>query len=87
MQILKRGRITYYVKDRAVIVGVGDFQFTAYTVYPLQNRKPFYDFRTAILESDEKQYSTPAELIALALQHKLRGVASHKPTQREIEEE
>lgn len=83
--ILKRGRLTYYVKDEAVIVGISDFQFTAYTVYPLQNRKPFYDFRKAILKSADQQYSTPVELIGLAKRFNLRGVASHKPSEQEME--
>lgn len=83
--ILKRGRLTYYVKEEAVVVGIGELQYSAYTVYPLQNRKPFYDFRKAILKSREDQYSTPGELISLALKYNLRGVASHKPTEREME--
>lgn len=84
MQIVKRGRLTYYVKSEAIIVGVGDFQYTAYTVYPLQNRKPFYDFKNAILESREDEYDSPSELISLALRFNLKGVASHRPTDREL---
>lgn len=82
--IIKRGKLTYYIKEEAVIVGVGTWQYSAYTVYPLQNRKPFYDFRDAILESKEDEYGTAAELISLALRFNLRGVASHKPTEDEM---
>lgn len=84
MSIIKRGSLTYYVKKESVIAGVGSFQFTAYTVYPLQNRKPFYDFRKSIVESEEDEYNTPAKLVTLALKYNLRGVASHKPTDEEM---
>ena len=84
MIILKRGRITYYVKEEAVIVGVNNFQYTAYTVYPLQNRKPFYDFRKKILKSEENEYDNIVDLIVLAREHKLIGAASHKPTEEEM---
>lgn len=79
MTILKRGSITYYVKDEVVVVGIGTLQYLAYTVYPLQNRKPFYDFRRAILKSNEDEYATPSALIALGRKYNLKGVASHKP--------
>lgn len=75
----KRGNITYYIKDEAVIVGIRDFQYIAYTVYPLQNRKPFYDFRKTILKSNEDEYDNAVELILLAQKYNLKGVASHKP--------
>lgn len=76
--------MTYYVKDEAIIVSHNNLQYTAYTVYPLQNRKPFYDFRRKILQSQENQYDNIIDLIVLAREHKLIGVASHKPSQEEI---
>jgi hypothetical protein len=79
MITIKRGGIIYYIKDESVIACVGGFQYIAYTVYPLQNRKPFYDFRKAIMKSQDTDYSTPTELIILAQKFKLKGVASHKP--------
>lgn len=85
MTIVKRGKITYYIKKEAIIVGVSDFQYSAYTVYPLQNRKPFYDFKEAIVTSKEDEYDTILKLISLALKYNLRGVASHKPTEWEME--
>jgi hypothetical protein len=83
MIIVKRGKITYYVKEEAIIVGVNDFQYTAYTVYPLQNRKPFYDFRRKILKSEENEYADIISLIQLAQKHNLKGVASHRPSEEE----
>ena len=79
MKTIRRGRITYYVKTEAVIVGIADFQFIAYTLYPLQNRKPFYDFKKAILISAEEELTSPVDLIRLAAKYNLKGVASHRP--------
>lgn len=84
MQIVKRGKITYYVKKEAIIVSNNDFQFTAYTVYTLQNRTPFNDFKAKILESREGEYDNIIDLIVLARKYNLRGVASHRPSQEEI---
>jgi hypothetical protein len=84
MQIVKRGKITYYVKNEAIIVSINDFQFTPYTDYPLQNRKPFNDFRRKILKSKEDEFDNTIDLIVLAQKHNLRGVASHRPSQEEI---
>lgn len=84
MIILKRGKITYYVKDETVIVNINDFQFLAYTVYTLQNRKPFYDFRKTLLRSNENEYGTVVEQIKLGESFGLKAVASHKPSETEL---
>lgn len=81
MITINRGKLTYYIKDEAVIVGSGGHQFSAYTVYALQNRKPFYDFRKAIVKSRDDEYGTWPELMSLAMKHNLRGVASRKPAE------
>lgn len=85
MIILKRGKITYYVKDESVIVGINNSQFIAYTVYSLQNRKPFYDFRRTLIKSNEDEYGTIVEQIKLGQRYGLRAVASHKPTEKETQ--
>lgn len=79
MKILKRGDLTYYIKDEAVIVGINNFQFIAYTVYPLQNRKPFYDFKQKLLDSDENEYNTVVEEMNLGRRFGLKAVSSRKP--------
>lgn len=79
MDILRRGEITYYIKEEAVIVKVNNFQYIAYTVYPLQNRKPFYDFKKSLLGSRENEYNTVIEQIKLAKLYGLKAVASSKP--------
>jgi hypothetical protein len=84
--IIKRGSLTFYVKNQSVIVGIGSIQYSAYTVYPLQNRKPFYDFRKTIVNSKDTELTSPVELITLAKRYNLRGVASHRPTQKEMDE-
>lgn len=85
MIILRRGKITYYVKNEAVIVGISDFQFIAYTVYPLQNRKPFYDFRRELLQSKPDQYDSVIEQIKLGQRFGLIATASHKPSETELD--
>ena len=84
MKILRRGKLTYYVKKEAVIVGISEFQHIAYTIYPLQNRKPFYDFRRKILNSKEDEYGNILDQIALAQKYGLKASAATKP---KIEEE
>lgn len=79
MITVRKGNMTYYVKDEAIIARINSFQYIAYTVYPLQNRKPFYDFRRAIIKSDETEYDTPAKLMTLAQQYNLKGAGSRKP--------
>lgn len=79
MEIIKRGNITFYIKEESIITGINDFQFIAYTVYSLQNRKPFYDFKKAIKESKENELTTQTEIIELAQRYKLRGMGSRKP--------
>lgn len=85
MIILRRGKITYYVKDEAVIVSIGGFQYIAYTVYPLQNRKPFYDFRRTLLNSKPTEYTNIVEQIKLGERYGLIAVASHQPSRKELE--
>jgi hypothetical protein len=86
MTILERGRLTYYIKDEAVVVGIGAFQWTSYNVYSLQNRKPFYDFRRTLLKSKDGEYSTIIDLVMLAKRFKLIGVAGSKPNEDNYED-
>ncbi len=79
MIILKRGDMVYYIKDEAIIAGFLDFQYVAYTVYALQNRKPFYDFKKAILNSKKDEYTSQIELMRLGLKFKLRSSSTQKP--------
>lgn len=79
MQIIKRGKIVYYIKAESIIVGINSFQYVAYTVYLLQNRKPFYDFKEALLSSSESEYANALEMMRLAEKYKLKGMATKKP--------
>lgn len=79
MKILKRGELTYYIKEESVIIGIRDSQFIAYTVYTLQNRSPFYQFKETIKNSRDDEYSSIIDLLALARKHKLIGVSSSRP--------
>lgn len=82
MIVIKRGDLTYYVKEESVIVGISDFQYIAYTVYSLQNRKPFYDFRATILNSKEHEYTTIVEEMKLGQKFGLKAVSSRKPKEK-----
>lgn len=79
MKIVKRGNITYYIKTEAVIVGINDFQHIAYTIYALQNRKPFYDFRREIINSGQGDFTTVTDIIELGQKYGLKAVGSQKP--------
>lgn len=79
METIKRGNITYYIKDESIIVSINNFQHIAFTVYSLQNRKPFYDFRKSIQRSEENELTKAADILLLAQKFNLRGVASSKP--------
>lgn len=84
MQKVIRGRNIFYIKDYSVIVGLnGGFQYTAYTVYPLQNRKPFYDFKKEIEDSKADELCHAVDIIKLAQKYNLIGVGSHKPVEIE----
>lgn len=80
MIILHRGKITYYVKEESVIVNIHDMQFLSYSVYPLQNRKPFYDFKQTILDSALDELTSPAEILRLGERHRLKGFPTIRPT-------
>ena len=79
MEIIKRGKITYYIKKESIIASINDFQHIAFTVYPLQNRKPFYDFRNSIKSSAQNELTQPSDIIVLAQKYNLRGVATSRP--------
>jgi len=83
MEILKRGKLTYYVRDESVIVDTG-FQAIAYTVYMLQNRKPFYEFKRVLLASQPDEYDTVVKQITLAQDYKLKGVGTQVPKETNI---
>ena len=79
MVVLDRGKITYYIKEESIVVGINNLQYLAFTVYPLQNRKPFYDFRKTLLRSEDDEYGTPIDLMKLSMKYNLKAVAGTKP--------
>lgn len=83
MEIIKRGNITYFIKEESIIASINNFQHIAFTVYSLQNRKPFYDFKKSIKNSSEDDLTKPADILLLAQKFNLRGVASSKPKVKE----
>ena len=79
MEVIKRGNITYYIKEESIIASINNFQHIAFTVYSLQNRKPFYDFKKAIQNSKEDELTKSVDILLLGQKYNLRGVASQKP--------
>ena len=86
MLILHRGKITYYIKNEAVIVGINDFQFLSYSVYALQNRTPFYEFKRTLENSQSHELATASEVLRLGRKHRLKGFATARPTIPDVEE-
>lgn len=80
MQIIKRERNTFYIKEQSLIIGLnGGFQHLNYNIYSLQNRKPFYDFRNEILNSKEDELTKSYEILLLAQKYKLIGIHTTRP--------
>lgn len=78
-QIIKRGRLTYYISDTAVVVGVGGSQYISYNVYNSPSRSSLVEFRKRILASKENQYNNVVDQMDLAQKCKLIGTGTTKP--------
>lgn len=85
MIIIKRDRITFYIKDESVIVSNNDFQFTSYNVYALQNRNPFYQFKDAILDSKPPQFNNIIDVVSLGAKFGIYGTGTAKPNIEGVE--
>jgi hypothetical protein len=78
-RIVKRGNITYYLSDTAVIVGVGGYQYISYNIYNSPSRSSLLDFKKRIIASKENQYNNVVEQMDLAQKCKLIGTSTTKP--------
>lgn len=78
-QVIKRGKITYYLYNEKVVVGITDSQFISYNQYDNWNRQGITQFKNAILKSKEDDYATPVDQISLAVQCGIRGTSTRKP--------
>lgn len=78
-QVIKRGKITYYLYSGKVIVGVGASQWVSYNQYNNFNRQGITPYKNAILKSKETEYSNAVEQMTLAVQCGIRGTSTRKP--------
>ena len=79
MTIIKRGRITFYIKEEVIIVSNNDFQYLSYSVYSTQSRKNFTDFRDTILKSKKDKFNKIYEVVELSNQFSVYGSGASKP--------
>lgn len=80
--ILHRGKLIYYIREESVVVQIGQgafVQYVGYNTFMMQNRKPFYAFRTKVLESGDGEYDSAVAQMSLANELGLIGVATSKP--------
>lgn len=82
-KVLKRGKITYYIYDEKVVVGVGGSQWISYNQYDNYNRQGITQFINALLKSKENEYATAVDQMTLAVQCGIRGSSTSKPKEAE----
>lgn len=78
-QIVRRGKITYYISENAVVVGVGGHQFISYNVYNSPSRSNLSDFKKRILASKPNQFDNVIDQIDLARKCNLIGTGTVRP--------
>jgi hypothetical protein len=78
-KIIKRGKMTYYLSENAVVVGISKYQFISYNIYNSPSRSNLVDFRKRIANSKEDQYNSVTEQINLAQKCNLIGTGTQKP--------
>lgn len=83
-KIIKRGKVTYVLYPDKVVVGVGLGQWVSYNQYDNWNRQGITQFRKKILKSEEHEYATVSDQMALAHECGIRGSGTRKPEDIEI---
>lgn len=78
-QIIRRGKITYYISESAVVVGIGLNQYVSYNIYNSPSRSSLGDFKKRIIASKENQYDNVVDQIDLARKCNLIGTGTIKP--------
>lgn len=77
--IIKRDKVTFYIKEETITVSSNDFQYTSYNVYSLQNRAPFNEFKEKILNSKPPEYSHIIDVVELGVRCGIYGNGTVKP--------
>lgn len=78
-KIIKRGRLTYWIDENAVVLGVGSGQYISYNVYNSPSRSSLAEFKKRIINSKEDQYDNVVDGIDLARKCNLIGTGTIKP--------
>lgn len=79
IETIKRGRITYYITESAVIVNVGGSQYVSYNIYNSPSRSNLAEYKKKLRSSKENQYDNVVDQIDLARQCNLIGTGTSKP--------
>ena len=78
-QIIRRGNITYFISETAVVVGIGKYQFVSYNIYNSPSRSNLADFKKRIIASKPDQYDNVVDQIDLARKCNLVGTGTQNP--------
>ncbi len=81
--IIKRGKLTYYLYNEKVVVGISETQWVSYNQYDNWNRQGITLFKNAILKSKEDEYGGPVEQMSLAVRCGIKGTSTRKPEDAE----
>lgn len=87
MIIIKRGRVTFYIKDDSVVVSNGGFQYSSYSTFGLTNKGQFQNFKDTILNSEPPAFSNIVEVVELSGQCQVYGFSTRKPNLEGVEYE
>lgn len=78
-RILHRGKMTYYIAESSVVVGIGGHQFVSYNIYNSPSRSNLAEFKKRLLASKEDQYDNVVDQIDLARKCNLIGSGTVRP--------
>lgn len=84
-QIIHRGKITYYLSDNAVVVGVGGHQFISYNIYNSPSRSNLAEYKKRLIASRKDQYDNVVDQVDLARKCNLIGSGTTRPKWEEDE--
>ena len=87
MIVIKRGRVTFFIKDDSVVVSNGDFQYSSYNTYMLANKGQFQKFKDTILNSQAPEFSSIVDVVELSSQFEVYGYSTSKPSLEGVEHE
>ena len=77
--IVKRGKMTYWLSESSVVVGINDRQFVSYNIYNSPSRSNLAEFKKRILASKPNQYDNVIDQIDLARNCNLIGSGTQRP--------